>query len=84
MEQGIFTENRSYKPTAFASLKQADESSQEIAYEHAVDRLDKKLMSGIIHQEEYDVEMENLKKQMFPNEIDPNKHLWSSQGTKVK
>ena len=82
-EMKAYKENPNYKQTAFASLKQADESSQEIAYEHAVDRLDKKLMKGIIHQEEYDVEMENLKKQMFPNEIDPNKHLWSSLKQKV-
>jgi predicted RNA-binding Zn-ribbon protein involved in translation (DUF1610 family) len=68
MEQGIFTENPNYKPTAFASLKQADEQDAEIKFEHAVDRLDKRLMKEEIHQEEYDVEMKKLKKEIFPKE----------------
>jgi len=45
-----------------------DESAQELRFERAVDSLDKELMKGIIHQEEYDAEYEKLKKSMFPTE----------------
>jgi hypothetical protein len=62
-----------------SSLKEADEASDEIRFERAVNILDKKMMRGEIHQEEYDAAYEALKKQMFPNEIDPNKHLYAAK-----
>jgi hypothetical protein len=56
------------------TIKQADETSDELRFERAVNMLDKKLMRGNIHQEEYDAAYEALKKQMFPNEA-PYKDL---------
>lgn len=40
----------------------------ERAYEVAMDGLDRKLMRGLIHQEEYDIEVEKLNNRLFPNE----------------
>ena len=40
----------------------------ERAYEVAMDGLDRKLMKGLIHQEEYDAAVEALNNKLFPNE----------------
>lgn len=68
---GLAFDNESVSEDKDASLKTADASlsdEQEIRFERAVDRLDKKLMKGEIHQEEYDAEYAKLKKEMFPKE----------------
>lgn len=51
-----------------SSLKQADETSDEIKFERAVDRLDKRLMKHELSQEQYNAEMAKLKKEIFPKE----------------
>jgi hypothetical protein len=59
-----------------SNLKQADEASDERRYEIGMNLLDKKLMRGDIHQEEYDALVEKMRKEIFPNEA-PYKELLS-------
>jgi hypothetical protein len=49
------------------------ESDKEVAFEKAVDHLDKKLMNGTISQSDYDLKYWELRKQMFPKEASLNK-----------